>query len=126
MLLAGGVCCRPLQGAGWSHGCAPELGPFLLVLGNVWPMHQRTGGGQQSCPPSVLKEGSQEEQWPCFNYSVAPREARALLWVVLSPFTASAVCKSKLLSVRGLRAPGRKRIYEWVIRKCNIKDQDQT
>lgn len=32
--------------------------------------------------------------------------------------------KSKLFSVQGLPALGRKRIYEWVIWKCNIKDRD--
>lgn len=65
---------------------------------------------------------SQEEGRPHFNYIVAPREACALLQIVCSPFTAIPVSKSKLLSVQGLPAPGRMRIYEWVIRKCNIKE----
>ena len=65
---------------------------------------------------------SQEESRPHFNYIVAPREAGALLQIVLLPLYCYSCSKSKPLSVQGLLAPGRMRIYEWVIRKCNIKE----
>lgn len=113
-----------IAGAGGSLLCAALVRPLPA--------------GQAPCPPCINKtqrvvillcsmcpgEALRKRDGPVLITVLPPGKPVLFSGWSGSPFTASPVFKSKPFSVQGLPAPGRRRIYEWVIWKCNIKDQD--
>lgn len=85
--------CLSQQGLGWSPGCAALSLALLPGLGDVLARWTEVAGGYlpfvsalgRLSGPCREPSASQEESRPHFNYIVAPREAGALLQIVLLP-----------------------------------------